>query len=89
LLGTIYKTLEWMGLLATSQFHFHVPRIEVSHVLVFLFQSNEGGRAVTSVVYESCWILIEKSILVLCVSSLVFTPLIYLFSMPYLGARVL
>jgi hypothetical protein len=62
----------------------------VSHVLVFLFQSNEGGgRAVTSVVYESCWILIEKSILVLCVSSLVFTPLIYLFSMPYLGARVL
>jgi hypothetical protein len=78
-----------MGLLATSQFYFQVPRIEVSHVLVFLFQSNEGGRAVTSVVYESCWILIEKSVLVPYVSSLDFTPLICLSSMPYLGARVL
>jgi hypothetical protein len=43
---------------------------------------------VTSVVYESCWILIEKYVLVLCVSSLGFTLLICLSSMPYLGARV-
>jgi hypothetical protein len=38
-----------MGLLATSQFHFRVPRVEVSQVRVFRFKSNEGGRAVTSV----------------------------------------
>jgi hypothetical protein len=44
---------------------------------------------VPSVVYESCWILIEKSVLVLCVNSLVFTPFICLSSMPYLGGRVL
>jgi hypothetical protein len=37
-----------MGLLATSQFYFRVPRVEVSQVRVFCFKSN-GGRAVTSV----------------------------------------
>jgi hypothetical protein len=39
-----------MGLLATSQFHFIFPRVEVSQEHIFSFQSNEGGRAVTSVV---------------------------------------
>jgi hypothetical protein len=38
-----------MGLLATSQFHFLVSRVEVGHVLVFLFNPNKGGRTVTSV----------------------------------------
>jgi hypothetical protein len=37
-----------MGLLATSQFHFRFHRVEVSQDLVFSFQSNAGGRAVTS-----------------------------------------
>jgi hypothetical protein len=44
---------------------------------------------VTSVIYESCWILIEKSVLILRASSLVFTPLICLSSVLYLGARYL
>jgi hypothetical protein len=39
-----------MGLLATSQFHFIFPIVEVSHEHIFSFQSKEGGRAVTSVV---------------------------------------
>jgi hypothetical protein len=39
-----------MGLFATSQFHFIFPRVEVSQEHIFIFQSNEGGRAVTSVV---------------------------------------
>jgi hypothetical protein len=39
-----------MGLLATSQFHFIFPRVEVSQEHIFSFQSNERGRAVTSVV---------------------------------------
>jgi hypothetical protein len=38
-----------MGLIATSQFYFLVSRVEVSHIFVFLFKPNEGGRAVTSV----------------------------------------
>jgi hypothetical protein len=38
-----------MGPLATSQFHFRIPRVEVSQDLVFSFQSNEGGREVISV----------------------------------------
>jgi hypothetical protein len=52
-----------MGLLATSQFHYRVPRVEVSQDLVFSFQSNEGGRAVTSVgrLYSWCSSM-EKSI---------------------------
>jgi hypothetical protein len=50
LLGPIYRTLEWMGLLATSQFHFIFPRVEVSQDLVFSSQSNEGGRAVISMI---------------------------------------
>jgi hypothetical protein len=44
---------------------------------------------VTSAVYESCWILIEKYVFVLCVCSFIYTPLICLSSVPYLGARVL
>jgi hypothetical protein len=39
-----------MGLLATSQFHLLVSRVEVSQVLVFIPIKNEGGRVVTSVV---------------------------------------
>jgi hypothetical protein len=39
-----------MGLLATSQLHFIFPRVEVSQEHIFSFQSNKGGRAVTSVV---------------------------------------
>jgi hypothetical protein len=38
-----------MGLLATSQIHFHISSVEVSQEHNFSFQSNEGGRAVTSV----------------------------------------
>jgi hypothetical protein len=50
-----------MRLLATYQFYFLVLRIEVSQELVLVSnQMREGGMAVTSVVYESCWILIEK-----------------------------
>jgi hypothetical protein len=37
-----------MRLLATSQFHFHISSIEVSQEYIFHFQSNEGGRVVTS-----------------------------------------
>jgi hypothetical protein len=62
LLGPIYRTLEWMGLLATSQFHFLVSRVKVSHVLVFLATIKRGGgRAVTSAdrLYSCCF-LIEK-----------------------------
>jgi hypothetical protein len=44
----MYMTLEWMGLLATSQVHFVFLR-EVSQELDFRFQLNEGGRVVTSV----------------------------------------
>jgi hypothetical protein len=39
-----------MRLLATSQFHFIFLRVEVSQEHIFSFQSNEGGRVVTSVV---------------------------------------
>jgi hypothetical protein len=39
-----------MRLLATSQFHFIFPGVEVGQEHIFSFQSNEGGRAVTSVV---------------------------------------
>jgi hypothetical protein len=45
----MYRTLEWMGLLATSQVHFVFLRGEVSQELNFHFQLNEGGRVVTSV----------------------------------------
>jgi hypothetical protein len=38
-----------MGLLATSQFHFRIRIVEVNQEHIFYFQSNEGGRAVTSV----------------------------------------
>jgi hypothetical protein len=44
----------------------------------------------TSVVYESYWTLIEKPVcLSLHVGNFVFTPMICLSSVPYLGARVL
>jgi hypothetical protein len=36
-----------MELLATSQFHFIVSKVEVSQDLVFSFQSNEEVRVVT------------------------------------------
>jgi hypothetical protein len=50
-------TLEWMGLLAPSQFHFSIPSVEVSQETIFIFnQMREGGRAVTSVVV---WILFD------------------------------
>jgi hypothetical protein len=39
-----------MGLLATFQFHFIFPRVEVSQEHIFSFQSNERVRAVSSVV---------------------------------------
>jgi hypothetical protein len=39
-----------MWLLATSQFIFIVPRVEVYQELTFSFQLNERGRVVTSVV---------------------------------------
>jgi hypothetical protein len=39
-----------MGLLATSQFHFRNPYIRSVPRTVLSVQSNEGGRAVTSVV---------------------------------------
>jgi hypothetical protein len=39
-----------MGLLATSQFHFIFSRVEVRQEHIFSFQSNEGGRMVTSMV---------------------------------------
>jgi hypothetical protein len=40
-----------MELLATFQFHFDIPRVEVSHEqdLVFISIKNEEGMAVTSV----------------------------------------
>jgi hypothetical protein len=41
-----------MWLLATFQLHFIFLRVEVSQDLVFNFQSNEGGRTVTSVIVE-------------------------------------
>jgi hypothetical protein len=44
----MYRTLECLRLLATSQFHFIFSRVGVCQVQ-FSFQSNEGGRAVTSV----------------------------------------
>jgi hypothetical protein len=46
LLGPIYRTLEWMGLLAISKFYFLVSRVEVSLVLDFNSnnQMREGGR---------------------------------------------
>jgi hypothetical protein len=44
-----------MGLLATSQFHFLFPIVEVSQDVILSFQSNEGGRAMTSVVV---WIFV-------------------------------
>jgi hypothetical protein len=54
-------TLEWMWLLATFQFHFQFPRVEVSQDLVFSFQSNKGGMTVTSVIIcESVLISMEK-----------------------------
>jgi hypothetical protein len=34
LLGRIYRTLEWIGLLASSQFHFIFPRVEVCQELI-------------------------------------------------------
>jgi hypothetical protein len=44
MLGSIYRTLERMELLATSQFHFGFPRVEVSQNLVFSSnQMREGG----------------------------------------------
>jgi hypothetical protein len=45
LLGPIYRTLEWMGLLTTSQFHFAFLRLGVNHDLVFFCsnQMREGG----------------------------------------------
>jgi hypothetical protein len=30
-----------MELIATSQFHFHIPKVEVSQEHIFSFQSNE------------------------------------------------
>jgi hypothetical protein len=54
-------TLEWMRLLATFQFHYRVPRVEVSQDLVFSFQSNEGGRTVTSVGRLYSWCLQQKN----------------------------
>jgi hypothetical protein len=54
-------------LLVTSQFHFLVSKVEVSHILVFLFQSNKGGRAVTSVVViEYCLIFMEQKFQIFC-----------------------
>jgi hypothetical protein len=46
LFGPIYRTLEWMGLLVTSQFHFTFLRLGVKHDLVFFCsnQMREGGR---------------------------------------------
>jgi hypothetical protein len=38
-----------MGLLATFKFHFIVSRVQVCKESIFSFQSNERGRAVTSV----------------------------------------
>jgi hypothetical protein len=43
-IGPIYRTLEWMRLLATSQFHFRFSRVEVNQNLVFSSnQMTEGG----------------------------------------------
>jgi hypothetical protein len=39
-----------MELLATSQFYFYIPNIEVNQEIIFSFQSTEGVRTVTSVV---------------------------------------
>jgi hypothetical protein len=53
LLEPIYRTLEWMRLLATFQFYFLVSRVEVSHVLVFLVtikRGREGGDLRGSIV---------------------------------------
>jgi hypothetical protein len=38
-----------LELLVTSQFQFQIFSLEVSKELILHFQSNEGGRAVTSV----------------------------------------
>jgi hypothetical protein len=35
----IYRTIEWMKLLATFQFHFDIPRVEVSHKQDLIFIS--------------------------------------------------
>jgi hypothetical protein len=45
LLGPIYRILEWMGLLATFQFHFSISSVEVSQEIIFSSnQMREGGR---------------------------------------------
>jgi hypothetical protein len=50
-----------MGLLATSQFYFRIPSIDVIQEHIFSFQLNVGGRAVTSVVVcDSVLISMEK-----------------------------
>jgi hypothetical protein len=47
--------------LVTSQFHFHIPSVEVSQEHIFNFQSNEGERAVTSmVIWNLVRCLMEK-----------------------------
>jgi hypothetical protein len=51
LLGPIYRTLEGWGSLPLPIFVSALLRVEVCHELEFSFhKSNEGGRAVTSVV---------------------------------------
>jgi hypothetical protein len=56
----IYRTLEGWSSLPVPNFIFTLSRVEVSQDLVFSFQSNEGGRTVTSVVVcESVLISIE------------------------------
>jgi hypothetical protein len=61
-----------MGLLATSQFHFIFPSVEVSQELNFSFnQMREEGRAVTTVDrLLLCWFQWKNWILhrVLCCS---------------------
>jgi hypothetical protein len=70
-LGPIYRTLEGWGSLPLPIL-FHSLKSRSEPCSRFQFQLNEGGRAVTSVVYELCWILIKKSVRVLHVCSLVF-----------------
>jgi hypothetical protein len=87
-LGPIYRTLEgWCSLPLPILFHSLKSRSEPCSR--FQFQLNEGGRAVTSVVYELCWILIKKICSCTSCVQFGFPLLICLSSVPYLGARVL
>jgi hypothetical protein len=56
-----------MELYVTFQFYFRVPRVEVRQDLVFSFQSNEGGRTVTSVnrLYDFCLSLMKNCVCIL------------------------